>query len=200
MGMSFEELLTPTQVAELLRVSPVTVRHWCLDGKLKYVTTPGGHRRFAYRDIEQYAHEHGVRLPKEGPQDLRVLVVDDNVDLAYFVMELLQSQVPNITVDVAHDGFEAGEKLYTFGPDIVLLDLMMPHLDGFDTCRRIKQNAANRHVRVIAMTGYPSDDNVQRILASGAETCLAKPVRAPTLLAALGIDIEQARNIVTTPA
>ena len=198
--MSIEELLTPTQVAELLRVSPVTVRHWCLDGKLNFVTTPGGHRRFAYRDIEQYAREHGVRLPADGQQAPRVLVVDDNVDLAYYLMELLEAQGPEIKVDVAHDGFEAGEKLHGFQPNIVLLDLMMPHLDGFDTCRRIKQNAANRHVRVIAMTGYPSDDNVQRILASGAETCLAKPVRAPTLLAALGIDIEQARNIVTTPA
>lgn len=186
-----EQHLTPRQVAELLRVSPVTVRHWALDGKLRFVTTPGGHRRFSYADIEKFARDNGVSLVHGKAQGLRVLVVDDNVELAAYIAELLSTQTPEeVAVEVAHDGFEAGEKLHTFKPGVVLLDLMMPGLDGFETCRRIKQNDITRDIRVIAMTGFPTGENVQRIVEMGAEYCLAKPVRAPELLTALGVGEE----------
>jgi len=189
-----DALLTPNQVADLLRVSPVTVRHWALGGKLQCVTTPGGHRRFAQADVEQFARDHGVRVAGEDSPTPRVLVVDDNAALAEYISELLNTQVPDIVVDIAHDGFEAGEKLHTFKPGVVLLDLMMPGLNGFVTCRRIKTEQATRHVRVIAMTGFPSGENVQRILAAGAEVCLAKPVRAADLLQALGSDVNQVKQ------
>jgi excisionase family DNA binding protein len=183
-----ERYLSPNQVADLLKVSPITVRHWALIGKLKFVTTPGGHRRFLQADVDQFARDHGVSLPRGEPEKLRVLIVDDNRDLAGYLAVLLAGQEGVDAVSVAHDGFEAGEKIHLFKPSVVLLDLMMPGLDGFETCKRIKQSEVTRRVRVIAMTGYPSEENVQRILAAGAGLCLAKPVRAPELLQALGIE------------
>lgn len=183
-----ETYLTPNQVAELLLVSPVTVRHWALEGRLKFVTTPGGHRRYARSDIEQFAQGHAANLStRDSIETLRLLVVDDNRDLVDLVSELLATVKQPIVKEFAFDGFEAGDKLHTFKPNVVLLDLMMPGLDGFDTCRRIKQNPLTRDIRVIAMTGYPTDENIHRILQAGAETCLAKPFRAPALFAALGI-------------
>lgn len=179
--------LSPNQVADLLKVSPITVRHWALTGKLKCVTTPGGHRRFLPADIEQFARDHGVSLPQDDSEGLRVLIVDDNRELAAYLAEVLTAQ-QGMTVEFAHDGFEAGEKIHVFKPNVVLLDLMMPGLDGFETCRRIKQSDATGQLRVISMTGFPSEANVRRILAAGAEQCLAKPIRAPALLQALGIN------------
>lgn len=184
------EYLTPRQVADCLKISPVTVRHWALDGKLKFVTTPGGHRRFAYTFIEQFAQERGIRLSWDNAGTLRVLIVDDNRDLVGYLVELLGNAELNIMVEIAHDGFSAGEQIHLFKPDILLLDLMMPGVDGFETCRRLKQNIATRHIRVIAMTGYPIAENVERILQAGAEQCLAKPIRASTLLQIMGIDAE----------
>jgi len=181
-----QNFLTPHQVADLLRVSPVTVRHWALDGKLNFVTTPGGHRRFSHDDIVQFARQHNMSLPHHETGNLRVLVVDDNRDLSDYLVELLSGQACGISVDVAYDGFEAGEKLHVFKPDVVLLDLMMPGLDGFETCRRIKQNKATQQVRVLAMTGYPSQENIQNIKAAGAELCLPKPVVVADLMEALG--------------
>jgi len=67
----------------------------------------------------------------------------------------------------------------------------MPELDGFDTCWRIKHKDSMQHIRIIAMTGFPSEENIQRILATGAEACLAKPVRAAMLFEALGLDGKQ---------
>lgn len=178
--------LTPNQVAYLLHVSPVTVRHWALGGKLKFVTTPGGHRRFSYDDIEKYAQECGISLASD-TKDLRVLIVDDNRDLSDYLVELLRGANANIEVDVAYDGFEAGNKLHIFKPHIVLLDLMMPGLNGFDTCQRIKQNEATQQVRVIAMTGFPSEENCQKIVSIGAEVCMAKPIDPTALLEVLGL-------------
>ena len=184
------EYLTPRQVADCLKISPVTVRHWALDGKLKFVTTPGGHRRFAYADIERFAQERGIRLTWDDAGTLRILIVDDNRDLVGYLVELLEHAELDLLVEVAHDGFTAGEQIHLFKPDIVLLDLMMPGLDGFETCRRIKQNIATRHIRVIVMTGFPTEENVERILQAGAERCLAKPIPASTLLQAMGIDAD----------
>lgn len=186
-GNPQERYLSPIQVADLLKVSPVTVRHWALLGKLKCITTPGGHRRFQLADVEQFAQAHGVNLARNETAGLRVLIVDDNQEMAAYLSELLSMQLQDISVAVACDGFDAGEKIHTFKPNVVLLDLMMPGLDGFETCRRIKQNERADNLRVIAMTGYPSEENIQRILSAGAEMCLEKPIRAPTLLEALGI-------------
>ena len=184
------EYLTPRQVADCLKISPVTVRHWAVSGKLKFVTTPGGHRRFSYADIEQFAQERGIRLSWDDAGTLRVLIVDDNVELSGYLVEVLKGAELDLMVEVAHDGYAAGEQVHLFKPDIVLLDLMMPGMNGFDTCRRIKQNVATRHIRVIAMTGFPTEENIERIMNAGAEQCLAKPIRAFTLLQTMGIDAE----------
>jgi two-component system cell cycle response regulator len=64
---------------------------------------------------------------------------------------------------------------------------MMSELDGFEVCRRIKQDPATAPIRVIALTGHPSPENVQRITAAGAEICLAKPIDNAELFAVLGL-------------
>jgi excisionase family DNA binding protein len=185
-----DEFLTPRQVAVLLKIAPVTVRHWALDGKLKFVTTPGGHRRFSYSDIEQFARVRGIHLATEDVGPIRVLIVDDNRAFADYLKEVLVKAEVDVIVDIAHDGFEVGQQVFLFKPDVILLDLMIPGLDGFETCRRIKNNMATQHIRVIAMSGFPSEENIKRIMEVGAERCLAKPIRAPTLLQAIGIDVE----------
>ena len=82
----------------------------------------------------------------------------------------------------AHDGFAAGEIVGSRRPAVVLLDLRMPGLDGFEVCRRIKANPATRDTVVIAMTGNHSPNAQKRILQCGAKVCLHKPIDLPTLL------------------
>jgi len=178
---------TPNQVAELLRVTPVTVRHWALDGKLAFNSTPGGHRRFEKREIERFAEAHNINLNITNPKELRILIVDDNRELSDYFVEFLSAHEAVDAVDIAHDGFSAGAKMHSFKPTLVILDLMMPGLNGVQTCRSIKLDPETRDVRVIAITGYPSEENVSRIMEHGAEICLTKPVRAPDLLSAIGI-------------
>ena len=182
------DMLTPQQVAELLLVAPVTVRQWAQRGELKALVTPGGHRRFRLDEVERFGRQRGLTL--QFPDKVRrVLVVDDDPQLSGYLVELLGGLSEPIETEVARDGFDAGRKVLTFRPDIVLLDLMMAGLDGFEVCRRLKQDAATSAVRIIAMTGYPSPGNIERISAAGAEACLAKPISVRAFLDAIGLHL-----------
>jgi CheY-like chemotaxis protein len=89
-------------------------------------------------------------------------------------------------VSVAHSGYIAGNLIPRFKPDVVLLDLMMPGVDGFEVCRLIKQDLETRFIRVIAMSGYCSEENRIEIVSAGAEACLAKPFTIEELQRTLG--------------
>lgn len=180
--------LTPNEVAELLLVSPVTVRQWAQKGQLRAEVTPGGHRRFIRSEVERFARQRGVDLGAPPGGALRVLIVDDDEQLAGYLTELLATVSDGVVTETAFDGFQAGQKVHTFIPHVVLLDLMMPGLDGVAVCRLLKNDPATRSIRVIAMTGYHSKENVERVLAAGAEVCLAKPLDTAALKEAIGIE------------
>ncbi|NOX91857.1 MAG: response regulator [Gammaproteobacteria bacterium] len=177
--------MTPSEAATLLMISPVTLRHWALAGKLAFVTTPGGHRRFAEDEVKRFAsryvpaNEALVTHINSVPGDdgvHRILIVDDDVQLSGFLVELLQGLPDPVQTEVANDGFEAGQKLQTFRPHTVLLDLMMPGIKGFDVCRKIKENPETCGTRVVVMTGYHTLENMMQAMEAGAEACLAKPL------------------------
>ena len=181
-----KDYLTPNEVAELLMVSPITVRTWARKGLLVAKVTPGGHRRFLKRDVERFARESGATQVNVEPSAARVLIVDDDPVMTTCVNYILEDSGMSFVTEVAQSGFEAGAKIHTFLPDIVLLDLMLPDFDGFRVCAFIKENPATRHIRVIAITGDASAENITRILEAGAEACLAKPINPHTLLKSLG--------------
>ena len=183
-----ELYLTPGQVAKILMVSPAAVRLWAEKGDIKALTTPGGHRRFMASEVERFSIERGLIRTKSKNMQFSVLIVDDDVQFTNYLKKLLAKYKEHIDVDVANDGFSAGLKVQENEPDIVLLDLMMPGLDGFTVCQRIKANSTTMDTRVIAMTGYPSVENVEKILAAGAEVCLEKPVDKQELLEILGLN------------
>ncbi|TRX02639.1 response regulator [Candidatus Methylobacter oryzae] len=178
--------LSPREAAKLLMVSPITVRAWAQKGLLPSETTLGGHRRFLRESVEQFAKQSKA-IPERS--DLRVLIVDDDKQVAGFLVEWLSGLDEPFIVSSAADGFEAGSKVYTFEPDIILLDLMMPKLDGFAVCQQIKADPDTRDIRVIAMTGYPSLENEQRILEAGAEICISKPLDTKFLLGLLKAEL-----------
>ncbi len=184
-----KKYLTPTEVAEMLMVSPVTVRQWAQKGWLKASTTVGGHRRFIYYDVETFARERNLTLLLPSNTIPRILIVDDDEQFAGFLFELLSGLDNTPEIDVACDGFDAGRKVQAFNPDIILLDLMMPGMNGFDVCHQLKNDPVYKSVRIIAMTGYPTPENLDRIIKAGAEICLGKPLDEKLLLDAIGIII-----------
>ncbi len=179
--------LAPGEVAELLMVSPQAVRVWAKKGELQSVSTPGGHRRFARHEVERFAREKDLTIQLPTDDALRILIVDDDVAMADYLSEFLRSVDASVTTMIANDGYAAGELVQVFQPHVVLLDLIMPGLDGFDVCVRIRNNPATKATRVITMTGFHDDVNVDRSLQAGAECCIKKPVDHDQLLTLLGL-------------
>ncbi len=173
---SKNQILTPNQVAEMMMVSPATVRQWAAKGLLKALTTPGGHRRFRMSDIVSFAEKQGLTLNIENDEPATILIVDDDKQFAGYLKELLLSFDANINIKIAYDGFDTGKLIHVFKPDLILMDLMMPTMDGFDTCRSIKSDPETARIRIVCMTGFGSKANARRILELGAEDCLSKPI------------------------
>lgn len=162
-------------------VSPITLRQWAQKGMLSFKITAGGHRRYVAKDVEAFKEKYGLDEHAMSGTAPRILIVDDDDGVREMLSTMIHEDMEDAEIDTAMDGFDAGSKIQTFKPDIVLLDLMMPGLNGIDVCKRLKADERTRDIRVIAMTGYPSEENVRDIMNAGAECCLSKPFKRNTL-------------------
>jgi signal transduction histidine kinase/CheY-like chemotaxis protein len=118
------------------------------------------------------------------PRPLRVLVVDDNADAAESLAALLGLE--GHAVELAYDGPQALALLDGFAPDVALLDIGLPGMDGYQLARAIRQRPDGRALRLVALTGYGHDSDRARTAAAGFDAHLVKPVEMAALGAVLG--------------
>ena len=179
-------VFTTFEAAKLCHVSPLSIINWVNAGRLPAFRTPGGHRRIRREDLLLFMRDNGLPIPEEmqeGSGRRKVLVVDDEPSIRELLAEHLSTRPSPYEVSTAADGFEAGRLVATFRPDVVLLDLRMPGVDGFQICRTIKAAPESSSTVVIAMTGYYSPETEARVLECGAVRCFAKPLDPTTLSA-----------------
>jgi len=177
-------LLSTFAIAQMLHVDPGSVANWIDQTLLKAHRTPGGHRRVAVEDLVEFLRRHKMPIPPElDPSPLCVLIVDDEPGITQLIARAVRSALPECEVVEAHDGFRAGHLVATLKPAVVILDLRMPGIDGYEVCKLIKSQEATRHAEVLAMTAYPSPDSESRILSCGAKVCFPKPLDIDALLA-----------------
>jgi two-component system, OmpR family, response regulator RpaA len=193
--MPEKAVFTTFEAAKLCHVSPLSIINWVNAGRLPAFRTPGGHRRIRREDLARFMRENGIPLPedlRDGSGRKRVLVVDDESAIRDVIAESLSRRATPYDVMTAADGFEAGRLVATFRPDVVLLDLRMPGLDGFQVCRTIKGDSETAATVVIAMTGYHTLETEGRILECGAVRCLSKPIEPSAVAAVIDATLEQA--------
>jgi DNA-binding response OmpR family regulator/DNA-binding CsgD family transcriptional regulator len=121
-----------------------------------------------------------------------ILVVDDTPDTLGFLTDALEHA--NLTVLVATDGASAIKLLSHVTPDLILMDAVMPGMDGFETCSRIKADSALAHLPVIFMTGLSDTQHVVRGLEAGGVDYVAKPIVVEELLARIRVHLANARS------
>ncbi len=127
-----------------------------------------------------------------------LLVVDDTPETLGFLTDTLDHA--GFTVLIATDGESALRLLGQITPDLVLMDAVMPALNGFETCRRMKRNKALAHVPVIFMTGLTETENVLEGLAAGGVDYVTKPLVVDELLARIRVHLANARVAAGTRA
>jgi excisionase family DNA binding protein len=170
--------LTTGKVGEMLEVSPAAIKKWIQQGKLAAFRTPGGHFRILADEFERFQKTHGFGMGTGEP--LRVLVVDDQLDVAELIVASLRAFHPRARLETAANGFEGLLKLGTFRPDVLLLDLGLPGMDGFEVCRQIKRDPVIRDTKVVVMTARFLDAE-PRAMDAGADAFLSKPFEAATV-------------------
>jgi len=183
-----------SEAARYCHVSPDTIRDWANRGMIASFRTPGGHRRIRREDLIAFLREHNMPVDAELlDRKRRILVVDDVDIVADAIAKMVAKVDHEVEVAVAHNAFDAGRLLQSFEPDVVLLDLKLPDLDGFEVCRRIKSEPKTKHIAVIGMTAYYSDEEAEQVVRDGAMMWLRKPIPLETLRnatqAALGIPV-----------
>lgn len=179
--------LTTFQIANMLGVSDQSVSNWIDAGQLSAERTPGGHRRVEPDDLIEFLKRQEMRIPPElDVVPPTILIVDDEADVAAWMANILRESYPEFRVLTAHDGFDAGKIITAELPELVILDLYMPGLDGFEVCRRIRTDPQTQSIKVIAATSHPSPQAEQAIRDAGAEVYLTKPVDADHLVRVVG--------------
>lgn len=178
-------LFSTYDVAKLLGVDMTTVIGWCKQKKLSAYKTPGGHRRIKAADLIQFLKGYNMPIPaillKES--SFRCLVVDDEPAIRSSVVRMLKELDKSVEVSEAGDGFEAGKKVIDLLPQLVVLDLNLPGVDGFRVCEDIRKDERFQHTKILAISGNNTIETQKRILDAGADIFLPKPFDAEELKA-----------------
>lgn len=165
---------TTKQIAELCGVHITTAIRWIDSGELPAYRTPGGRRRVTAEDLRDFFARH--KIPVEGelarPRPL-VLVVDDEALVLRSASREL-TKVDRYDIVTTTSGYEALLLVGERAPQLVVLDIVMPGIDGYEVLASIKRNPATKNTQVLAVTGNLTEAVKQRVMALGAVDCLAK--------------------------
>jgi excisionase family DNA binding protein len=165
------EWLTLGQAARFLGVAQSTIRKWSDQGRVPAFYTPGGHRRYRRTDLETFLERSGpAGQAKSGPL---VLLVDDDAKVRELVRINLEFE--GYTVREAADGDEGLAAIDEAKPDLVLLDVMMPHVDGWEMLRRMQERYGVGAIPVVMFSGKVDEQVEQQAASRGAQAFVGKP-------------------------
>ena len=176
------EWLTLGQAAKYLGVAQSTMRKWSDLGRVSAFYTPGGHRRYRRADLDQFLDRSGpgatpATTPRSGPL---VLIVDDDERLREYVRVNLE--VEGYEVREAGSADEALAALGEQSPDLILLDVMMPQVDGWETLRRIQEHTGVGAIPVIMFSGKVDEESAAEAESRGAQAFIGKPFDPRSLI------------------
>lgn len=173
-----EDTMTVFTASKYCNVSSKTIINWVDAGHIEAYKTVGGHRRIKKADLERFMVNQGIPIPEENDEGTRkkILVVDDDLIIVESIVQALEEDEFDYEVISASDGFEAGLQVNHFHPDLLILDIMMPDIKGYEVCKKIKSNKETAHIKIIVLSAYLDDEKFQQMKENGADVCLSKPL------------------------
>jgi excisionase family DNA binding protein len=172
------EVLTVYEASKHCGVSPKTIANWIDEGHIPAFRTVGGHRRIRREDLDAFLRRQGMPVPEEfeDGERKRILVIDDDKLIVETIVRSLEEDEYNYEIVSASDGFEAGLQVSHFKPDLLILDIMMPDIDGYEVCKKVKQDPGTANIKIIVLSAYLDDENYEKMKENGADTCFSKPL------------------------
>ena len=149
-----DETYTTHDIAKFCGVYPSSVVNWISGGRLKSYMTPGGHHRVTREDLLAFLTKFRIPIPSApASHPMRVLIVDDDVEIARILQRAFARRAEAFEIEVCHDGVEALIRIGQAPPDLVVLDVVLPKMDGGQVCRVLKSKAETRDIKIVAITG-----------------------------------------------
>lgn len=175
-------VFTTGEVAEICQISQQTVIRCFDSGKLRGFRVPGSKfRRIPREALLEFMEAHQIPVETLGGGKRRILVVDDDPDIVDMLVEILQAD-GRFDVKSASNGFDAGALSQAFKPEMILLDFMLPDINGNVVCKRIRENPELANTKIIIVSGAADQREVDELLAAGADEFVKKPFEVDKLI------------------
>ena len=180
--------LTTGDIARYCHTTIMQVNRWIKNGDLKAFRNPGGQNRITRQEFRSFLERNGMPVLDEFFREIekgkRVLVADDDQSVVDAIRYLLMAQGDRYEVKVSRDGYETLIATGEFKPDLLIMDIRMPKIDGLEVCRRLRQNQDYTHgIKILAITGHSEAYDRELVLRNGADEYLLKPFDKKSLLA-----------------
>jgi excisionase family DNA binding protein len=170
-----KDLFTTGEAAEVCRVSQQTIIR-CFDaGRLEGFRVPGSKfRRIPRYSLVKFMRDNNIPLDALESGKRKVLVVDDDHEIVELIVDAL-TRDGRFEIKTASSGYEAGMATQQFRPDLILLDYMLPDVNGNIVCQTIRKNPEFANIKIIIVSGVVKQDEIDQLLKSGAEGFVKKP-------------------------
>jgi excisionase family DNA binding protein len=170
-----KDLFTTGEAADICNVSQQTIIR-CFDaGKVQGFRVPGSKfRRIPRSNLVKFMKDHNIPFDNLNSGKRKILIVDDDAEIVELLVDVL-SRDGRFEIKTAASGYEAGIQTQQFRPDLILLDYMLPDVNGNVVCQTIKKNPEFEHIKIIIVSGVVKKDEIGQLLKSGAEDFIKKP-------------------------
>ena len=179
--MREQRAYTTFEAAKICHVTHHSIKNWIKQGLIRASRTPGGHYRILEEDLDAFREKYDMFTPRPRLGQKRIMIVDDEQDALDLMERILTTE--GFELVTVNNATEVGLKAAQSVPDLILLDFLMPEVNGFEVCKALKDNEQTRHVPIMAVTCLTKEDDIERIFASGADEYLPKPFKVEDLLA-----------------
>lgn len=170
-----KELFTTGEAADICRVSQQTIIRCFDSGRLEGFRVPGSRfRRIPRNSLMKFMKANSIPLDGMESGKKKVLIVDDDAEIVDLLVEVL-TRDGRFDVKTATSGYEAGIRTQQFRPDCILLDYMLPDVNGNVVCHTIRQNPEFENIKIIIVSGVIKQDEIDQLLKSGAQDFIKKP-------------------------
>ncbi|MFI5378083.1 MAG: response regulator [Tepidisphaerales bacterium] len=168
-------VFTTGEAAEICKVSQQTIIRCFDSGRLKGFRVPGSRfRRIPREALVHFMKENGIPIDALDSGRRKILVVDDDPEIIELFVDVLERD-GRFEVKTAMSGYDAGILTQEFGPDLIILDYMLPDINGNIVCKTLRQNPTFEQIKIVIVSGVVNQEEINDLLKSGADEFVKKP-------------------------
>jgi len=180
--MSIKTVFTTGEAAKICKVSQQTIIRCFDSGQLKGFRVPGSRFRRIPRDqLFAFMKDNGIPTDALESGKRKVLVVDDDTDLVDLIVDVLERD-GRFETRTVNNGFDAGMMVKEYRPDLIVLDVMLPDINGKEVCLRVRSDNTLEAVKIICISGMVEEDKIADLKEAGADDFLPKPFSSDELI------------------